>query len=203
MTAGWTAAGGAGAVEFHKEDPTQSVYDDVVTSLQLNGVDGIATILDQTAYNRLQQAQDRHSYHPVHVADPLFADPAVTKTSSNEGTYVASDFEFIESGTPAVKDYVDTVHAAYGPKATVNWVGEAGWLSAMVLVDALRSMGDHITREGLVAAVDGLPSKSYGFTQTMHFGPGERDMNRCLKLGKITGGKLVEVQGWSCDGQKF
>jgi ABC-type branched-subunit amino acid transport system substrate-binding protein len=200
---GWKAAGGAGTVEMHKEDPTQGVYDDVVTSLQLGGVDGIATILDQTAYNRLQQASDRHSYHPVHVADPLFADPAVTKTSTNEGTWVASDLEFLEAGTPAVQDYVQTVRAAYGPKTPVNWVGEVGWLDAMILVDALRSMGSNITREGLVKAVDGLKNQGYGFASTLHFGPGERDINRCLKLGRISGGKLVPATGWSCDGQPF
>ncbi len=200
---GWKAAGGTGSIEVHKEDPTQGVYDDVVTSMQLNGVDGVVTILDQTAYNRLQQAQDRHAYHPVHVADPLFADPAVTKTSGNEGTWVASDVEFLESGAPAVQDYVKTVRAAYGPKATVNWVGEVGWLDAMVLVDALKSLGDNISREGLVKAVDSLKPQGYGFTSTLQFGPGQRDINRCLKLGRINGGKLVPATGWRCDGQPF
>lgn len=200
---GWKAAGGTGTVEMHREDPTQGVYDDVVTSLQLNGVDGIATILDQTAYNRLQQASDRHAYRPVHVADPLFPDPAVTKTSTNEGTWVASDLEFVESGTPAVQDYVKTVRAAYGPKATVNWVGEVGWLDAIILVDALKALGDDITREGLIKAVDSLKSTGYGFTSPLHFGPGVRDLNRCLKLGRITGGKLVPSSGWRCDGQPF
>lgn len=203
VQAGWKAAGGTGTVEMHKEDPTQGVYDDVVTSLQLNGVDGIASILDQTAYNRLQQAQDRHSYHPAHVADPLFADPAVAKTSTNEGTWVATDLEFLEAGTPAVNDYVQTVRAAYGPKTAVNWVGEVGWLDAMILVDALKSLGDSITREGLVKAVDGLKNQGYGFTSTLHFAAGERDINRCLKLGRISGGKVVPASGWSCDGQPF
>lgn len=203
VQAGWKDAGGTGTVEMHREDPTQGVYDDVVTSLQLSGVDGIATILDQTAYNRLQQASDRHAYTPVHVATPLFADPAVAKTSSNEGTWVASDMEFLEAGTPAVNDYVQTVRAAYGAKATVNWVGEVGWLDAMILVDALKAMGKDITRAGLVKAVDGLRSNGYGFTSPLRFGPGERDLNRCLKLGRITGGKLVPATGWRCDGQPF
>lgn len=200
---GWKAAGGAGTIEMHREDPTQGVYDDVVTSLQLNGVDGIATILDQTAYNRLQQASDRHAYRPIHVADPLFPDPAVAKTSTNEGTWVATDLEFVESDTPAVQDYVKTVKAAYGPNATVNWVGEVGWLDAIILVDALESMGQSITRDGLVKAVDGLKQAGYGFTSPLHFGPGVRDLNRCLKLGRITGGKLVPSSDWRCDGQPF
>jgi hypothetical protein len=102
-----------------------------------------------------------------------------------------------------VKDYVDTVHAAYGPSAPVNYIGEVGWLDAVILVDALRSMGQDITRPGLVAAVDSLKQQGYGLTSTMHFGAGQRDLNRCLKLGRITGGKLVPTSGWSCDGQPF
>ena len=82
-------------------DVTKASYDDAVTQFKLSGVDGIATIIDQTAYNRLQQAMDRQSYHPVHVADPLFTDPTVQQKSTTEGTLVASDFELPESTSAA------------------------------------------------------------------------------------------------------
>jgi ABC-type branched-subunit amino acid transport system substrate-binding protein len=203
VTDGWKAAGGSGSVEVHKEDPTQSVYDDVVTSMQVNGVDGIVTILDQTAYNRLQQASDRHGYHPKHVADPLFADPAVKKLSTNEGTVVATDLEFLESETAATKDYVSTVRAKYGSDATVNWVGEVGWLDAQILVTALASLGDTITRDGLISAIDHLKPQGFGFTSPLHFGPDVRDLNRCLKMGTLTGGKVVPTTGWLCDSEPF
>ncbi|MBC7375584.1 MAG: ABC transporter substrate-binding protein, partial [Frankiales bacterium] len=74
-------------------DATKASFDDVVTQFRLSGVDGIATVLDQTAYNRLQQAQDRAAYRPVHVAVPLFVDPTVRQGPTTEGTFVATDLE--------------------------------------------------------------------------------------------------------------
>ncbi|HUR14811.1 MAG TPA: ABC transporter substrate-binding protein [Mycobacteriales bacterium] len=201
--AGWKSAGGTGTFEVHREEPTQGVYDDAVTSMQVNGVDGLVTILDQTAYNRLQQASDRHGFRPKHVADPLFADPAVKKTSTNEGTIVATDVEFLESETPETKDYVDTVRAKYGADAPVNWVGQVGWLDAKILVAALEKLGNDITREGLITAIDTMKPTGFGLTSPMQFGPGVRDLNRCLKMGKVTGGKVVPTTGWLCDGQPF
>jgi ABC-type branched-subunit amino acid transport system substrate-binding protein len=85
------------------EDVTHSSYDDLVTQFRLDGVDGFASLLDQTAYNRLNQAQDRQAYHPKHVASPLFVDPTVRQSSNTEGTLVASDYDFIEGGGPAVQ----------------------------------------------------------------------------------------------------
>lgn len=202
---GWKSVGG-GTVpngNFFVEQPTQPTYDNVVTSLQLNRVDGIATILDQTAYNRLQQAQDRHAYRPIHIADPLFPDPAVKKTSSNEGTYVVTDIEFIDTGGPEVADYVKTVRAQFGADTPTNWVGEVGWLDAKVLVEALRSLGNKITRTGLMNAVDSMKPTGFGFTYPMRFGPGAHDMNRCLKFGKMTQGKVVQTRDWACDNTPF
>lgn len=202
---GWKSVGGGNIPNgnFYVEQPTQPTYDDVVTSLQLSRVDGIATILDQTAYNRMQQAQDRHAYHPIHIADPLFPDPAVTKTSSNEGTYVVTDVDFIDTGGPEVKDYVTTVKAQYGANAPTNWVGEVGWLDAKILVEALRALGSNISRTALMHVIDTWKPNGFGFTAPQKFGPGAHDMNRCLKFGKMTSGKVVQTQDWTCDNEPF
>lgn len=202
---GWKSAGGGSIPNgnFFVEQPTQPTYDDVVTSLQLGKVDGIATILDQTAYNRLQQAEDRHAYHPTHLADPLFPDPAVSKSARNDGTYVATDIDFLDTGGAEVQDYVKTVRAQYGSNAALNWVGEVGWLDAKILVEALKKLGSTITRVGLMNAVDSMTPQGFGFTSPQKFGRGAHDMNRCIKFGKFTGGKVVQTQDWTCDNEPF
>ena len=185
-------------------DPTKPSYDDVVTQFSLDGVDGMATLLDQTAYNRLRQSMDRQAYRPIHAASPLFADPSVQQTSTTEGTYVATDYDFIEGGGPAIQDYVSTVKAAYGGRAQINYFGQQGWLDAEVFTEAVRSLGDKITRAGLLKAMDGLNGKGgFGFTSDLRFGPGVRDLNRCVKLGRIVGGKVSRVTDWRCDQQPF
>jgi branched-chain amino acid transport system substrate-binding protein len=185
-------------------DPTKPSYDDVVTQFQLDGVDGMATLLDQTAYNRLTQSQQRQAYRPKHAASPLFVDPSVTQNATTEGTFVAADYDFVQGGGAQVQEYASAVRAAYGAKAQINYFGEQGWVDAQAFTTALQSLGTNITRDGLLKAMDSLNGKGgFGFTSDLHFGPGVRDLNRCVKFGKIVSGKVTRVTDWRCDEQPF
>jgi len=185
-------------------DVTKPSYDDVVTQFKLDQVDGMATLLDQTAYNRLNQAQDRQAYHPKHAASPLFVDPSVRQSSSTEGTFVAADYEFVNGGGPAVQEYVQTVKSAFGSRAQINYFGQQGWVDAKVFVAAVQKLGNNITRAALVKTMDSLDGKGgFGFTSDLRFGPGVRDLNRCIKFAKMVQGKPTRVTDWRCDEQPF
>jgi branched-chain amino acid transport system substrate-binding protein len=207
FTAGVASAGKKlSSSDIRQVDVTQASYDDVVTGLRLNGVDGVATLIDQTAYNRLQQAFDRQSYHPVHVADPLFTDPTVVQSKSTDGTLVASDFISTDLGGADVQEYVHAVKAEFGSRAQISYIGEAGWLDAKVFVEALRRMGDTITREHLLDVMNTLPaSVGGGFTpQGLHFGPGQdHDINQCLNLTRVKSGRLSAYKPFACDTRSF
>lgn len=186
------------------EDVTHPSYDDVVTQFRLDGVDGFASLLDQTAYNRLLQSQDRQAYHPKHAADALFLDPSVKQSTSTDGVFVATDYDFIPGGGAGVQDYVSTVKAAYGSQAQINYFGEQGWVDAAVFVAAVKAMGDDITRANLLTVMDRLDGKGgFGFTSDLQFGPGVRDINRCIEFGKVVGGTVTRLTSWRCDGQPF
>jgi ABC-type branched-subunit amino acid transport system substrate-binding protein len=164
----------------------------------------MATLLDQTAYNRLNQAQDRQAFHPKHAASPLFVDPTVRQSSSTDGTFVATDYEFIDGGGPAVQEYVSTVRQAFGSRAQINYFGEQGWVDAKVFVAAVKQLGGTITRDALLKTMDRLNGKGgFGFTPDLSFGPGVRDLNRCVKFGKMVSGKATRVTDWRCDEQPF
>jgi branched-chain amino acid transport system substrate-binding protein len=186
------------------EDVTHSSYDDLVTQFRLDGVDGFASLLDQTAYNRLLQAQARQSYYPKHAADGLFVDPSVQQSSKTDGVFVATDYEFLDGGGPEVQKYVSTVRAEYGSRAQINYFGEQGWVDAAVFVAAVKAMGSTITRANLLKVMDHLDGTGgYGFTSDLTFAPGNRDVNRCIKFGKVVSGKVNRVTDWRCDGQPF
>jgi branched-chain amino acid transport system substrate-binding protein len=190
--------------DIHPVEVTQVSYDDVVTSFRLGQVDGFASLLDQTAYNRLLQSQDRQAYHVTHVADPLFVDPSVKQSSNTDGVFVTADYDFVEGGSAAVQDYVSTVKAAFGGQAQINYFGEQGWVDAIVFTEAVKAMGSSITRQNLLAVMDKLNGKGgYGITSDLRFGPGVRDLNRCVKFGKMVGGHLQRVTGWRCNEQPF
>jgi ABC-type branched-subunit amino acid transport system substrate-binding protein len=190
--------------EIVSVDPTKPSYDDVVTQFKLDGVDGFASLLDQTAYNRLNQAQDRQAFHPKHAASPLFVDPTVRQSASTDGTFVATDYDFIEGGGPAVQEYASTVKAAFGSRAQINYFGEQGWVDAKAFVAALTQLGTTITRDALLKTMDKLDGRGgFGFTSDLKFGSGARDLNRCVKLGKMVSGKVTRVTDWRCDEQPF
>ena len=185
-------------------DVTKASYDDVVTQFRLNGVDGMATLIDQTAYNRLQQSMDRQSYTPVHVADPLFVDPVVRQGPTTEGTLVASDFAFVNDPSPEVQDYVKTVRAQFGDKAQVSYLGLAGWVSARILVEAIDRMGEDITRTNLMRVMDSLPATVGGdLTPALRFSPGAHDINRCLQLGRVKAGQVQRYKPYACDDKTY
>lgn len=185
-------------------DVTKASYDDVVTQFRLDNVDGFASLLDQTAYNRLLQSQDRAAYHPKHAADSLFLDPSVKQSANTNGVFVATDYDFIEGGGAAIQDYVATTKAAYGAKAEINYFGEQGWVDAAIFVEAVKALGTNISRANLLAVMDKLNGKGgFGFTSDLQFGPGVRDINRCIKFGKVVNLKVTRVTDWRCDGQPF
>ena len=190
--------------DIHPVEVTQVSYDDVVTSFRLGQVDGFASLLDQTAYNRLLQSQDRQAYHVTHTASPLFLDPSVKQSSNTDGVFVATDYDFVDGGGAAVQDYVSTVRAAYGGQAQINYFGLQGWLDAAVFAEALKQMGSTVTRSNLLTVMDRLNGKGgFGLTSDLSFGPGVRDLNRCIQFGKVVGGRVQRVTGWRCNEQPF
>lgn len=190
-----------------KKQPTDASYDDAVVQMQLNSVDGMVTFLDQTAYVRLQQSLNRASYHPTHVGNPELDDPLVINDASVgqsvNGAYVASDFTFIDSHSPAINAYVDAVRAEFGGQAQINDLGLIGWMDARAFVDAVRSLGGSITRQGLLDAINGKKVNGEGITAPWNYEVRNNghDLVRCLQLGKIVGGKVEPAEGFNCDNE--
>lgn len=199
--AGVSAAGGNGsAAVFDKVSTTQATFDNDLSQFQVKGVDGFASILDNTGYGRLLQAQARANYYPTHVADPVF-DLESVKSQAHTDThpvYVATDLDFLETGGPAVQAYVAAIKAQGG---IPSYLGEAGWLDAAYLTQAVSKLGTSFTRADLLNAMNSLGSYDNGFTSPMTIAAGYHDMNRCLKFGRISNDVLTQVQGWTCDTQ--
>jgi branched-chain amino acid transport system substrate-binding protein len=195
------AAGFGGAPAYTAVKAPTDTYQSDIISMRQNGVDGLASILDQGSYQRFLQAAGSYAQQLKHVADPLFNTPDVKKQPNADGTYVASDFAFTDSTDPAVTAYVNAVTAQFGGDAQIDYIGEVGWLDAKLVVDALKSMNGVFTRPGLVKAVEGLGTYTSGLTSPLPFSPGNRDINRCIQFGKVSGGKVVPTQGYTCDTQ--
>lgn len=186
-------------------DVTKASYDDVVTSLRFNGVDGIATVLDATAMVRLQQSLNRQAFRPVHVASPFGGDPEVL-TNPNvgnafDGTLVLSDVEFLGSSNPSVQQYQSEVQRRFGAEAEVNWAGQHGWLGAHVFASVMDRIGPDPTREQLVGAMNALADFETGLTRPLTITGDARTHNtnnHCMKVGRVVAGKVEQVRDWQC-----
>jgi branched-chain amino acid transport system substrate-binding protein len=200
VDSGFTQGFGAAPTYKAVKQPTDSYQNDV-TQMRINGVDGLASVLDVGSYQRFLQAAGSYAQQLKHVADPLFDVPAIKSLSNSDGTYVASDLEFVDSSNPKVQAYSKAVTTAFGSAAQIDYIGLVGWMDAALLVDALKSMHGVYTKAGLVKAVEGLGTYDTGISSPLLFATGKRDINRCLQFGKLSGGKVVPTQGYTCDTQ--
>ncbi len=190
---------------IHRVDVTKANYDDVVTSLRLNGVDGIATSIDQTAVIRLQQSLNRASYAPIHAATQLADDPRVLNDpdvgASLEGTYVYSEFHFLGEQTGEVPTYEQAVREAFGDDAELNWAGKNNWVSTRLFVEALEAAGPDPTRGDLMTALNAFTERPTGFTAPLTIGDTPTSHirnNNCVKMGKIVGGQVEPISDFDC-----
>ena len=195
---GFTKGFGAAPTYKAVKQPTDSYQGDV-TQMRIDGVDGLVSLLDVGSYQRFLQAAGSYAQQLKHVADPLFNVPSIKALSNSDGTYVGSDLSFVDSSDAAVQAYVKAVTTEFGSSAQIDYIGLAGWFDGQILVDALRSMHGVYTKAGLVKAVEGLGTYTSDLTNPLRFGPGRRDVNQCLQFGKLTAGKVVRTQGYTCD----
>ena len=197
-------AAGFGAAPTYKDvvTPTATYQNDVL-QMRSDGVDGLGSILDTASDARFLQAAGSYATQLKHVADPLWDSPSVKAISNADGTYVASDFAFPDSGDPAVQAYITQTQADIGSSATIDYFGLQGWLDGEIIVDALKSMHGVYPKNGLMAAVENLGTVDDGITMPLTFAPGARDINKCLQFGKLTSGKVVPTQGYTCDTYGF
>lgn len=190
---------------IHRVDVTKPNYDDVVTSLRLNGVDGIVTSIDQTAIIRLQQSLNRANYRPIHAASQLADDPKVLNDpdikASLEGTYVYSEFHFLGEQTGDVPRYEAEIRRRFGADAELNWAGKNNWASTKLFIDALVAAGPNPTRGDLMAALNAFTNHQTGMTVPLTIGNDPVSHirnNNCVKMGKIVQSQVEPISGFDC-----
>lgn len=89
--------------------------------------------------------------------------------------------------TPAVREY----HRLLGKSGKYSYYGIEGYLTAKVMVDALRRSGRDLTREKLVAALESMNAQDFGGYR-VSYTPDSRRGSRFVELTVIgSGGKVL------------
>lgn len=88
------------------------------------------------------------------------------------------------------KEFIDSVAKADKLEVPVSYAMMEGYIAAKVIVEAVRRQGAHPTREGMVAALDGMDSYNLG-GYVVGFRPGMRSGSKFVELSIISGaGKI-------------
>ena len=155
---------------------TQASYDSIIITYHSEGVDGLITQLDPYSYVRLFQSEQRNGSFPQLAGagiDQQSVDLNSGITSQLVGTY--SFMPVLEAqGNPAgnaeVSFYNNTL-ARYYPGQVKNQdaFAEDSWIAARLFVEALKRMGNTITRDGLIQALAGGSYDFGGMAPTLNY----------------------------------
>lgn len=96
---------------------------------------------------------------------------------------------------PGVKDYQDTL-AKYSPSAKPSAFGIRAYADTIIFVEALKRAGPNPTREGIVAALEGMKNFSTGIYPPVSYGPNRHHGNSGAIIVKAQSGQWVPVSEW-------
>jgi ABC-type branched-subunit amino acid transport system substrate-binding protein len=118
----------------------------------------------------------------------------------NEGTYVEISTDILENApnNPAMAEYVKEA-ARFEPRmrAQTTWAVKA-WLAGKATVEALRRMGNKLTRAPLIQTLNGFPNWDTGMSPPVTWHPGPHPGAPCVDIIQIKDGTYVTVQKNVC-----
>lgn len=130
---------------------------------------------------------------------PFFtADPSTFKLAGNllNGTYFSSWLLPVSSQDPQVAAYRDSI-AKYYPKDPVGVFGLNGWTNGALFAKAFEKLldsGKPLTRENLIAALNGFRDVAVGGAQGITFKPGDHRGTRKEAIIQAKDGKFSVVR---------
>jgi branched-chain amino acid transport system substrate-binding protein len=141
-----------------------SAYDAYVQSMMDGRVDSVFTSMELNSNIKLLRAINRYrslwrqrvGRDPVIYFQLSAYDPKLLRESGSlaKGVFLwIPHVPFTEPTQPMMADYLASLHR-YVPGAQPSSFGAQGWAGAMLFVDALRKVGQNLTRETLRQALD-------------------------------------------------
>lgn len=137
------------------------------------------------------------SWKPMFILEQTAVDPKLVELAgpAAEGAMITAKFEFTDAQVPGVLQARKLVEESY-PGTVLNNFVYWGYVPAVVLVEGMRRAGKDLTREGLVAALEGLKGFETGITPPISYSPTTRVGHEGMFFGHIKDGKFVRTTPW-------
>lgn len=177
-------------------------YETVCANIRSSGADSIVALLEPT--NEAAFLQALHDQNMSPQAWPQFAplgmDPSSIRTvgSFANGVYVdTQDSYYASENTPAMQQLRDAL-ARYSPDTPVdNYSKDIGWEPMVLFGEALRRMGNNISRQNLLATLSSMTGFDNGLSKPMQWSPTNRNAPPFTRWARISGPASWDVfTGW-------
>ncbi len=148
----------------------------------------------------LLQAMQQQDLKPVVDLGQQYYDDAMLKSQASDGAYVLTNTTpfFEKDSTPALQVYEKWTKEAGGQFTSL---GVQAFSAGLLFAQAAKSLGDNLTRQGLVEALKNIHQWDGGGLQMMA-DPGSGQQNDCFLYLRIQNGTFVREypkKGFACD----
>ncbi|HEU5149048.1 MAG TPA: ABC transporter substrate-binding protein [Iamia sp.] len=132
-----------------------------------------------------------------------YYDQAIADEALADGAYVLTNtVPFTETGeTPALGLYTEWMDEIGEPEEKITTLGVQAFSAGLLFATAVDSLGNDLTRENLLTALEGITEWDGGGLQ-MPTNPGEDQLNDCFLYMRVVDGDFVREypeEGFDCD----
>jgi branched-chain amino acid transport system substrate-binding protein len=162
-------ANGDTVVRSFAENVSSQSYGTDTLQVKNDNPDVVVNILDSNSVVREENAMASNQFYPNMVTTTSSSDPVVIDSEkgwmSNPAhvVYTQRNYERADSTNPEVQDWIAT-EGQYFPNFDQNSYAEGSWLAAKVFTDTAIKLGNNLTRNNLLAALNALQGYHNGFT---------------------------------------
>lgn len=164
--------------------------------LKTSAPDAIVMVGAYKACAEFMKEAKAASFAPTFVNISFVGSTALMKASADagEGTYITQILPNpFTSELQIAKDFRADMTAA-GQTDAIDYTSFEGYVQAALFTEGLKKAGKDLTRDGLIAALNGLDVDLGGLKLT--FSPTDHQASDIVYLSKIEGGKVVGVENF-------
>jgi ABC-type branched-subunit amino acid transport system substrate-binding protein len=177
--------------------PTEPNYAPYVAKMQSDGVQYVTEYSDDNSASRLVQAMAQANYHPQVVDwfaeeySPHFLSQAQGDADGDLVLMATSPYEEASSN-PGMQLFLSWLNRV-APGTTHDIFGEFAWSAGLAFLQAAQSVGPHLTRAALLAALQKIGQWNGGGVQPTDQSFGQKIPSQCFAYFKIAGNGFTRV----------
>jgi ABC-type branched-subunit amino acid transport system substrate-binding protein len=182
----------------------ESDYSTIVSEMKDKGVEYFTIVSEAAGTLALMEEIEKQNVD-LEVVDlgQQYYTPQVSGAPVADGAYVLTNtVPFSEaSDTPALQLYLDWMAEIGADESKITTLGVQAFSAGLLWATATESLGNDLTRENLVAALEDIHEWDGGGLH-MVTDPGSRAHNECYLYLRVADGEFVREQpdeGFSCD----